>query len=82
MQQHSAAEIAKVIKDSFPDTDEAILESSVARYKDIDAYSATPVMSEESFNRLQTVMTSAGELEKQAPYADIVNNTYAEKAIG
>ena len=36
---------------------------------------------EESFNRLQEVMIEAGELKEKVPYTEIVNNTYAEKAI-
>ena len=38
-------------------------------------------LQEEAFNRLQEVMTMAGELEIQAPYNEIVNNKYAEEAI-
>ena len=30
--EHSAAEIAEVVKDSFPDTDIALLTSAVQRY--------------------------------------------------
>jgi|GEM_PF-38412 len=64
--EHSAAEIAEVVKDSFPDTDIALLTSAVQRYKDIGAYSTDPVLTQESFDLLQTVMTAAGELEKTA----------------
>ena len=51
------------------------------RYKDIGAYSTDPVLTQESFDLLQTVMTAAGELEKTAPHDVIVNNTFAEKAM-
>lgn len=78
--QHSAAEIAEVVKDSFPDTDAALLTSAIQRYKDIGAYSTDPVLTEESFNLLQTVITEAGELTQPAPYDKVVNNTFAEKA--
>ena len=78
---HSAAEIAAVVKDSFADTDEALLTSAIQRYKDIGAYSPDPVMTQESFALLQTVMTSAGELTQNAPYDQVVNNTFAEKAV-
>ncbi len=70
--EHSAAEIAEVVKDSFPDTDIALLTSAVQRYKDIGAYSTDPVLTQESFDLLQTVMTAAGELEKTAPHDVIV----------
>lgn len=77
---HSASEVAKAIQDQFPDTDLSVLTSAIQRYQDIGAYSETPVMTEDSFNRLQTVMQEAGELEQTAPFAEIVNNSFAEKA--
>ena len=55
-----------------------LLTASVASYRAIDAWNTDPVMSEESFNRLQTVMTEAGELTKTADYDKVVNNTFAE----
>ena len=58
-----------------------MLTNSIQRYKDIDAWNETPVLKEESFNLLQTVMKEAGELEKEADYSKIVNNSFAEKAI-
>ena len=78
---HSAREIAELIKDFFPDTDINMLESSIQRYKDIDAWNETPVLTEESFNKLQDVMEEAGELEKRADYTKVVNNKYAEEAV-
>lgn len=78
--QHSAEEIAETVKDSFPDTDPALLASAIQRYKDIGAYSIDPVLTKESFDLLQTVMTEAGELTQTAPHDKIVNNTFAEKA--
>lgn len=78
--QHSAEEIAEAVKDNFPDTDPALLVSAIQRYKDIGAYSTDPVLTKESFDLLQTVMTEAGELTQTAPHDKIVNNTFAEKA--
>ena len=80
-QEHSAKEIAELIKDFFPSTDVQMLESSIQRYKDIDAWNKTPVMTEEAFNKLQDVIEEAGELEKRADYEKVVNNKYAEEAI-
>lgn len=81
VQTHTAAEIAAVVQGSFPDTDPALLEKAVESYRSIDAWNDTPVMTEESFNRLQAVMTEAGELTKTADYGQVVNNTFAQKAI-
>ena len=55
-----------------------MLAESIQSYKDIDAWNETPVLKEEAFERLQTVMQEAGELEKKAPYNVIVNNKFAE----
>ena len=79
---HTAEEIARVVQDSFPDTDPALLVQSVQSYLDIDAWNTDPVMSEAGFNRLQSVMTEAGELKQIADYGKVVNNTFAEKATG
>ena len=81
VKEHSAKEIAESIQSFFPDTELEMLEAAVQSYKDIDAWSETPVLKEEAFNRLQEVMTKAGELEKQAPYDKVINNKYAEESI-
>jgi len=79
--QSSAKEIAEVIAPSFPDTDIKILESSIERYKGIEAYAKTPVLKEDAFDKLQAVMSEAGELKQKAPYDEIVNNTFGQKAV-
>ena len=81
VKEHTAEEIATVIQDFFPDTEIEMLTEAIQTYKDIDAWNETPVLEEESFNRLQEVMTLAGELENPAPYDKIVDNTYALKSM-
>lgn len=81
VEENSAKDIAELIAPSFPDTDLSILESSIQRYKDIEAYAQTPVMKKEAFEKLQTVMSDAGELKEKAPFDDLINNTFAEKAV-
>lgn len=79
VKEHTALEVAEKIQEFFPDTTIESLENSVQKYKDIDAWKQDPVLKEEAFNKLQEIMTEAGELEKQAPYDKVVNNYYAEK---
>ena len=79
VKEHSAKEIAEEIKSFFPDTTVESLETSVQKYKDIDAWKENPVLKEEAFDKLQEIMTMAGELSKKAPYDKIVNNSFAEK---
>ena len=78
VKEHTAKEIAEVIQSFFPDTSVEMLESAVQTYKDIEAWNETPELKEESFERLQEVMTQAGELTQKVPFDKIVNNKYAE----
>ncbi|MPM55726.1 hypothetical protein SDC9_102523 [bioreactor metagenome] len=79
--ESSAEEIADLIAPSFPDTDKTLLVSSIQRYKDIEAFSPTPVMKQEAFDKLQTVMSDAGELKQTAPFDQLVDNSFAQKAV-
>ena len=81
VKNHTAEEIAKEIVKFFPDTDVNTLTTSIQSYKDIDAWNDNPILKEEAFNRLQEVMTEAGELKQNAPYDKIINNKYAEESI-
>jgi NitT/TauT family transport system substrate-binding protein len=78
---HTPEEVAKVIQDSFPDSDMELLTMVAKRYKEQDTWCKDPIMKEEALGLLQEVMKSAGELKKEAPYSKIVDNSYAEKAI-
>ena len=80
VKEHTSKEIAEAIASFFPNTDIELLESAIQSYKNIDAWNETPVLKKEAFNRLQEVMTLAGELTKEASYEKIVNNKYAENA--
>lgn len=73
-------EVADAIASFFPDTDKALLATVAKSYRSIDAWMQTPVMQESAFERLQTIMTEAGELEKKAPFSALVDNTFAQKA--
>ena len=79
VKEHTAKEIAEQIQTFFPDTTIESLENSVQKYKDIDAWKENPILNEEDFDKLQLIMTEAGELEQKAPYNKIVNNSFAEK---
>ena len=79
VKEHTAREVAEKIQEYFPDTTVDSLENSVQKYKDIDAWKENPILEEEAFDKLQLIMTEAGELDQKAPYDKIVNNTFAEK---
>ena len=80
VQQHTAAEIAQAIAPGFADTDLSLLTAAVQSYKDIDAWCSEPAMQQQAFDRLQTVMQQAGELDQPVPFDQVVNNTFALQA--
>ena len=79
VKEHTAREIAEKVVEFFPDTTIESLETAVQKYKDIDAWKENPILEEAAFDKLQLVMTEAGELETKAPHNKIVNNSFAEK---
>jgi ABC-type nitrate/sulfonate/bicarbonate transport systems, periplasmic components len=82
VQEHTAAEVAKAIADQFPDTSVEVLTNVAQRYKDIDAWNATPVMKQEALERLETVMETAGVLthDQWVDFGKLVDNSYANAA--
>lgn len=78
---HTPEEVADAIKASFPDSDKELLTMVAKRYKEQDTWCKDPVMKEEALGLLQDVMKTAGELKKEAPFEDLVDNSYAKKAM-
>ncbi|MBR2028436.1 MAG: ABC transporter substrate-binding protein [Oscillospiraceae bacterium] len=80
--EKSPAEIAAAIAPSFPETDLAVIEKVVQNYKEIGAFSHTPVMEEAAFDRIIDIVKNAGEIHPDAdvPFEAIIDNSYAEAA--
>ena len=80
---HTDREVAEAIIDQFPDTDIDTLEAVTARHRQIDAWNAGPMMARSALERLETVMTEAGELEKDqwVDFDKLVDNSFAQKAM-
>ena len=78
---HTLDEVAQSLKPSFSDTSVESIKKAIEQYKKIDAWSNTPVMSQDSFDRLQTVMISAGELDKKIAFDKVVDNEIAYKVM-
>lgn len=80
VQSHTPEEIAKMIEPQFKETDLDTITTIVTRYYEQDTWKDNLVFEEESFQLLQDILKSAGELTKEAPYEDLVITTYAENA--
>ena len=81
VQSHTPSEIAKIIAPQFPETDFDTITTIVKRYYDQDTWKADLIFEKESFDLLQNILDSAGELSKRAPYMDLVNTNFAKKAL-
>lgn len=81
LENNTAIEAANIIQGYFPDTDIDLIATVIENYKEIEAYSLNPVITEDSFDRLQDIMISAGELDKKIPFDSIITNSYANKSI-
>lgn len=80
VQTHTPEEIAQIIEPQFPETDLDTITTIVTRYYDQDTWKSNLIFEQSSFDLLQDILESAGELDKRAPYEDLVTTTFAAKA--
>ena len=78
---HTAEEIAKVIQPQFKENDLDTITTIVERYQSQDTWKENLVFEKESFELLQDILESAGELEERADYDDLVTTVYAKEAM-
>lgn len=80
IETHTDREVAQAMLAQFPDTDLDVLETVTARHRAIDAWNTPLTMEQAALERLETIMTEAGVLEK-ADWVDfdaLVDNHFAE----
>lgn len=78
---HSSEDIAKVIAPQFPDTDADTIAVIVERYKSQDTWKNDLVFSKDSFTLLQDILYETGVIKEYAPYSDLVDTGFAQKAL-
>jgi len=78
--EHSDQEVAEVIAPQFPDTDVKLVAEVVGRLRSIDAWNAAPAMESSAWERLETIMTGAGQLTEAGwvPFQVLVTNEFAD----
>ena len=77
---HTPEEIAAVIAPQFPENDIDILTAIVRRYSAQDTWKDSLIFEKDSFELLQDILDSAGELPARAEYSELVTTEYAKKA--
>lgn len=79
--KHSPEEIATVISPQFKETDMETLTAIVTRYHEQDTWKENLIFEESSFELLLDILSESGELSDRPAYQDLVNTSFAEKAI-
>ena len=80
VQTHTPEEIAKVIAPQFEETKLETITTIVNRYYEQDTWKSNLIFEQDSFDLLQNILESAGELKERAPYDELVTTEFAEKA--
>ena len=81
VQDHTPEEIAKAIAPQFEETDLETITAIVTRYHAQDTWKENLVFEESSFRLLLEILSEAGELADEPSYQDLVDTSFAEKAI-
>jgi NitT/TauT family transport system substrate-binding protein len=79
--QHSAEELSQLIAPSFPDVEPETRTRVLARYLQQGTWARDPLLREEGFNYLQDILVGGGFISKRYPYAEHVNNEFAQAAM-
>lgn len=78
---HESSEIANIIQPQFPETDLETLTIIVERYKSQDTWKTDTIFTEDNYNLLLDILDQAGQLEKSAPYSQLVTTEFSKKAL-
>lgn len=81
VQSHTPEEIAQVIAPQFPETDLDTLTIIVTRYYEQDTWKDNLVFEQDSFELLQDILESAGELSERVDYEQLVATEFAKSAV-
>lgn len=74
--------VGEALEPSFDGMTAESLAIAVESYLAIDAWCSTPVMTEESLERLKEIMRNAGELDGDPSFENVVDNSLAEEIVG
>lgn len=76
-----AKDVAQAISPYFEDTELALIEQVVERYRAQKSYAENPVIDEDEFQNLLDVMTEAGTLDHEVQYGKLVNRSIADAVV-
>ena len=77
--EQPASEVAKSISPYFEDTELALIEKVVERYRSQESFAKDPIIDEKEFQNLLDVMDESGVLDGNPTYEDLVNRSFADE---
>ncbi len=79
---HTPEEIASKIQPQFKENDLDTITTIVKRYQEQETWKENLIFEQESFELLEDILDSAGELEERVPYEELVDTGFAKEAAG
>lgn len=76
-----AVEIARLLKDFFPDVEPAIFAAAIDRYRALGLWAADPVVRREGYDRLHAAMRAFGTLGRDIAFEACVDTDLARRAL-
>ena len=78
----SSLKAAEALAPSFSGMSIEELQIAVEQYLSIDAWCSSPVMTEQSFQKMMEIINSTSDTQYSATYSELVDNTIASKIAG
>lgn len=78
----SSLKAAQALAPSFSGMTTEELQIAVEQYLAIDAWCSSPVMTEQSFQKMMEIINSTSDTQYSATYSELVDNTIASKIAG
>lgn len=78
---HSAEEIAKLIAPDFAGVPPETILAVVAEYKKVKVWATDPLITPEGMDQMVSLMVDGGVMKGKVPYQQMVNPTFAQKAV-
>ena len=76
---HDNDTVAELLLPYFDGTTKELISMAIQNYKIFDVWMRSPAMTVDSFNRLQDIMDCAGELQARVNFADLIDNSIANR---
>ena len=81
VEQNDPSVIAKSVHQYFKETDLATVTMVIERYKNQDTYATDPIIDQDEWNNLLSIMKEAGAIKQDASYEELVNTYIAKKIM-